>query len=166
MEENVRRKKKESSELPISRLRPDSLNRSNPEKGEDNSAFKASVSRPVSYQPESRAQPGKKRDMVVENPMKVQGRPVSYQRVLEGGERTKPIGESNQKPSEQTERTSERPISYQVIPKEVQKDLPAADEKKLLKDIPERLVSHPSISAVKEIKKRGTIFMTKPSARR
>lgn len=150
MEENVRRKKKESSELPISRLRPDSLNRSNPEKGEDNSAFKASVSRPVSYQPESRAQPGKKRDMVVENPMKVQGRPVSYQRVLEGGERTKPIGESNQKPSEQTERTSERPISYQVIPKEVQKDLPAADEKKLLKDIPERLVSHPSISAVKE----------------
>lgn len=82
--------------------------------------------------------------------MKVQGRPVSYQRVLEGGERTKPIGESNQKPSEQTERTSERPISYQVIPKEVQKDLPAADEKKLLKDIPERLVSHPSISAVKE----------------
>ena len=37
-----------------------------------------------------------------------------------------------------------------MIPKEVQKDLPAADEKKSLKDIPERLVSHPSISAVKE----------------
>lgn len=73
---------------------------------------------------------------------------------MEGGERTKPIGESNQKPSEQTERTSERPISYQVIPKEVQKDLPAADEKKLLKDIPERLVSHPSISAVKEMGKQ------------
>ena len=78
--------------------------------------------------------------------MKVQGRPVSYQRVLEGGERTKPIGESNQKPSEQTERTSERPISYQVIPK----DLPVAGEKKSLKDVPERPVSHPSISAVKE----------------
>ena len=150
MEENVRRKKNESPELPMSRPRPDSLNGNNPEKGEDNGALKASVSRPVSYQPESREQPGKKRDVVVENPMKVQGRPVSYQRVLEGGERTKPIGESNQKPSEQTERTSERPISYQVIPKDVQKDLPAAGEKKSLKDVPERPVSHPSISAVKE----------------
>ena len=146
MEENVRRKKNESPELPMSRLRPDSLNGNNPEKGEDKGALKASVSRPVSYQPESREQPGKKRDVVVENPMKVQGGPVGYQRVLEGGERTKPIGESNQKPSEQTERTSERPISYQVIPK----DLPVAGEKKSLKDVPERPVSHPSISAVKE----------------
>ena len=117
MEENVRRKKNESPELPMSRPRPDSLNGNNPEKGEDNGALKASVSRPVSYQPESREQPGKKRDVVVENPMKVQGRPVSYQRVLEGGERTK---------------------------------LPAAGEKKSLKDVPERPVSHPSISAVKE----------------
>ena len=132
MEENVRRKKNESPELPMSRPRPDSLNGNNPEKGEDNGALKASVSRPVSYQPESREQPG------------------AGPGPSDGGERTKPIGESNQKPSEQTERTSERPISYQVIPKDVQKDLPAAGEKKSLKDVPERPVSHPSISAVKE----------------
>ena len=63
MEENIRRKKNESSE-PISR--PDSLNGSNPEMREEDGASKASVNRPVSYQPESREQPGKKRDVVVE----------------------------------------------------------------------------------------------------
>ena len=66
--------------------RPDSLNGSNPEMREEDGASKASVNRPVSYQPESREQPGKKRDVVVEKPTKVQERPVSYHRVQEGGE--------------------------------------------------------------------------------
>lgn len=147
MEENIRRKKNESSE-PMSR--PDSLNGSNPEMREEAGASKASVNRPVSYQPESREQPGEKRDVVVEKHTKVQERPVSYHRVQEGGERTEPTGESNQRPSEQTERTSTRPISHQVISKDVQKDLPAADENKSLKDVPERPISHSSISQVKE----------------
>lgn len=147
MEENIRRKKNESSE-PMSR--PDSLNGSNPEMREEAGASKASVNRPVSYQPESREQPGEKRDVVVEKHTKVQERPVSYHQVQEGGERAEPTGESNQRPSEQTERTSTRPISHQVISKDVQKDLPAADENKSLKDVPERPISHSSISQVKE----------------
>ena len=40
--------------------RPDSLNGSNPEMREEDGASKASVNRPVSYQPESREQPGRK----------------------------------------------------------------------------------------------------------
>ena len=165
MEENIRRKKNESSE-PISR--PDSLNGSNPEMREEDGASKASVNRPVSYQPESREQPGKKRDVVVEKPTKVQERPVSYHRVQEGGERTEPTGESNQRPSEQTERTSTRPISHQVISKDVQKDLPAADENKSLKDVPERPISHLSISQVKEKgeaiegAEQGTVVQQRP----
>lgn len=165
MEENIRRKKNESSE-PMSR--PDSLNGSNPEMREEDGASKASVNRPVSYQPESREQPGKKRDVVVEKPTKVQERPVSYHRVQEGGERTEPTGESNQRPSEQTERTSTRPISHQVISKDVQKDLPAADENKSLKDVPERPISHLSISQVKEKgeaiegAEQGTVVQQRP----